>query len=158
MRIIGGNFKGKKIFEPKDKETRPLKDLTKESIFNLIIHSNKFKVDLKNSYILDLFSGDGSFGLECLSRGVKKITFVEVGVFGGGSLFMWINFFGKQARIIGIELNPEAKKWEKDGFEIFIGDQSDPDFWTDFWVLGFFGGGVLWLALSCLFFGYFIYI
>ena len=43
----------------------------------------------------------------------KKITFVEVGVFGGGTLFMWINFFGKQARIIGIELNPEAKKWEK---------------------------------------------
>tara|TARA_Y100000816_G_scaffold5977_1_gene3630 strand:+ start:153 stop:917 length:765 start_codon:yes stop_codon:yes gene_type:complete len=63
----------------------------------------------------------------------KKITFVEVGVFGGGSLFMWRNFFGKQARIIGIELNPEAKKWEKDGFEIFIGDQSDPDFWTDFY-------------------------
>ena len=63
----------------------------------------------------------------------KKITFVEVGVFGGGSLFMWRNFFGKQARIIGVELNPEAKKWEKDGFEIFIGDQSDPDFWTNFY-------------------------
>ena len=63
----------------------------------------------------------------------KKITFVEVGVFGGGSLFMWRNFFGKQARIIGIELNPEAKKWEKDGFEIFIGAQSDTDFWTDFY-------------------------
>jgi len=63
----------------------------------------------------------------------KEITFVEVGVFGGGSLFMWRNFFGKQARIIGVELNPEAKKWEKDGFEIFIGDQSDPDFWIDFY-------------------------
>tara|TARA_Y100000389_G_C17341076_1_gene453370 strand:- start:58 stop:864 length:807 start_codon:yes stop_codon:yes gene_type:complete len=63
----------------------------------------------------------------------KKITFVEVGVLGGGSLFMWRNFFGKQARIIGIDLNPEAKKWEKDGFEIFIGDQSDPDFWDDFY-------------------------
>ena len=63
----------------------------------------------------------------------KEITFVEVGVFGGGSLFMWRNFFGKKARIIGIELNPEAKKWEKDGFEIFIGDQSDPDFWRDFY-------------------------
>ena len=63
----------------------------------------------------------------------KEITFVEVGIFDGGSLFMWRNFFGKQARIIGIELNPEAKKWEKDGFEIFIGDQSDPDFWRDFY-------------------------
>ena len=77
MRIISGSFKGKKILEPKNKKTRPLKDLTKESIFNIINHSNKFKIDFSNSYILDLFSGVGSFGIECLSRGVKKVTFIE---------------------------------------------------------------------------------
>ncbi len=55
MRIIGGNFKGKKILEHKDKETRPLKDLTKESIFNIINHSNKFSIDLEKSFVLDLF-------------------------------------------------------------------------------------------------------
>ena len=42
MRIIGGNFKGKKILEPQDVKTRPIKDLTKESIFNILIHSNKY--------------------------------------------------------------------------------------------------------------------
>ena len=36
----------------------------------------------------------------------KKITFVEVGVFGGGSLFMWRNYFGNRAKVIGVELNP----------------------------------------------------
>ena len=77
MRIISGSFKGKKILEPKDKQTRPLKDLTKESIFNIITHSNKFKIDFNNSTILDLFSGVGSFGLECLSRGVKEVFFIE---------------------------------------------------------------------------------
>ena len=77
MRIISGSFKGKKILEPKDNKTRPLKDLTKESIFNIIKHSNKFKVDLIDCNILDLFSGVGSFGLECLSRGVKKVIFME---------------------------------------------------------------------------------
>ena len=77
MRIISGSFKGKKISTPKDKKTRPLKDLTKESIFNIIKHSNKFKVDFSNSSILDLFAGVGSFGLECLSRGVKKVVFIE---------------------------------------------------------------------------------
>ena len=77
MRIISGSFKGKKILEPKDKQTRPLKDLTKESIFNVINHSNKFKIDFNNSTILDLFSGVGSFGLECLSRGVKEVFFIE---------------------------------------------------------------------------------
>ena len=77
MRIISGFFKGKKILEPKDIKTRPLKDLTKESIFNIIIHSKKFKINLENSIILDLFSGVGSFGIECLSRNVKKVIFVE---------------------------------------------------------------------------------
>ena len=77
MRIISGSFRGKKILEPRDIKTRPLKDLTKESIFNIIEHSNKFKVDLENSNILDLFSGVGSFGIECLSRRVENVVFVE---------------------------------------------------------------------------------
>jgi len=77
MRIISGNFKGKKILEPIDIKTRPLKDLTKESIFNIINHSNNFNISLDNSNILDLFSGVGSFGIECLSRGVKKVVFIE---------------------------------------------------------------------------------
>tara|TARA_Y100000992_G_scaffold71966_1_gene45202 strand:+ start:6374 stop:7204 length:831 start_codon:yes stop_codon:yes gene_type:complete len=62
----------------------------------------------------------------------KKITFVEIGVLSGGSLFMWKNYFGNDAKIIGIELNPEAKKFEREGFEIFIGNQADENFWKDF--------------------------
>ena len=77
MRIISGYFKGKKILQPKDKQTRPLKDLTKESIFNIINHSNLININLKNSNILDLFSGVGSFGLECLSRGASTVIFFE---------------------------------------------------------------------------------
>ena len=77
MRIISGKFKGKKLLKPKDKETRPLKDLTKESIFNIINHSNKFSIDLKKAHVLDLFAGVGSFGIECLSQGAKHVTFVE---------------------------------------------------------------------------------
>ena len=61
----------------------------------------------------------------------QKITFVEIGVLGGGSLFMWRDYFGPNARIIGVDLNPNAKKWEADGFEIYIGSQSDTKFWDD---------------------------
>ncbi len=61
----------------------------------------------------------------------QPITFVEVGVLGGGSLFMWREFLGPQARIVGVDLNPNAKKWEAEGFEIHIGSQSDPAFWRD---------------------------
>ena len=77
MRIIAGDFRGKKILQPKDKFTRPLKDLTKESIFNIINHSNLININLKKSHILDLFSGVGSFGLECISRGALTVTFFE---------------------------------------------------------------------------------
>ena len=77
MRIISGKFKGKKLLEPQDKQTRPLKDLTKESLFNIINHSNKFSIDIKKAYVLDLFSGVGSFGIECLSQGASYVTFIE---------------------------------------------------------------------------------
>ena len=77
MRIISGNFKGRKLLTPDDIKTRPLKDITKESIFNILKHSNKFKVEIKNSVILDLFAGVGSFGIECLSNEAKYVTFVE---------------------------------------------------------------------------------
>ena len=51
MRIIGGNYRGKKITLPEDKKTRPLKDIVKESIFNLIEHSNKIQ-----TYFLSLIT------------------------------------------------------------------------------------------------------
>ena len=77
MRIIAGNLRGKKIFYPDDKKTRPLRDMVKESIFNLIENSNKYNLQIDKSNILDLFSGSGSFGLECISRGAKKVFFFE---------------------------------------------------------------------------------
>ena len=77
MRIISGNLKGRKLIEPKDKNTRPLKDLTKESIFNILEHSNLVRTKINNSKVLDLFAGTGSFGLECLSRGSSNVTFIE---------------------------------------------------------------------------------
>ena len=77
MRIISGKFKGRKLSQPLDKNTRPLKDVVKESVFNLIVHSKLIRLDLRESNILDLFSGSGSFGIECLSRDVKHVTFIE---------------------------------------------------------------------------------
>ena len=77
MRIISGYLKGKKINLPKDKLTRPLKDMVKESIFNIIEHSKDIKFEIKGSKVLDLFSGSGSFGIECVSRGAERVIFNE---------------------------------------------------------------------------------
>ena len=77
MRIISGSLKGKSIDFLKNMNTRPLKDSVKENIFNILKHSNLFNVTTEKAIILDLYSGIGSFGIECISRGAAKVTFVE---------------------------------------------------------------------------------
>ena len=77
MRIISGRLKGKSFNFTKSLITRPLKDSVKENIFNILTHSNLLNINIKKANVLDLYSGIGSFGLECISRGANKVTFVE---------------------------------------------------------------------------------
>ena len=77
MRIISGKLKGKSINFLKNSVTRPLKDSVKENIFNVLSHSNLIDAKIENANILDLYSGVGSFGLECISRGAKKVKFID---------------------------------------------------------------------------------
>jgi hypothetical protein len=62
----------------------------------------------------------------------KEIVLVEIGIFQGGSLFMWREYFGPKARIIGIDANPGATELREHGFEIHIGNQAEPAFWKRF--------------------------
>ena len=109
MRIIGGNLRGKKILNPTDKSTRPLKDMVRESIFNIIEHSKNENVKLKNAKVLDLFSGTGSFGIECLSRGAKKVIFFE-------NYISSIKILKKNLDLLN--LNKQSKIIEKDAYNI----------------------------------------
>ena len=77
MRIIGGDLRGRSINYLKNLNTRPLKDSVKENIFNILQHSKLIKTEIQDSNILDLYSGIGSFGIECISRGAKKVIFIE---------------------------------------------------------------------------------
>ena len=109
---------------PKD---LPLNSLEINSNLKLFqIYKNLKHVSLKNDTYFQVYE-------EIFSKYVgKEITFVEIGVLHGGSLFMWKEYFGEKARIIGIDLNSKAKELEKHGFEIYIGSQSDESFWNDF--------------------------
>ena len=109
MRIIGGNLRGKKILNPTDKSTRPLKDMVRESIFNIIEHSKNEYVELNNAKVLDLFSGTGSFGIECLSRGAKKVIFFE-------NYKDSIKILKKNLDLLN--LNKQSKIIEKDAYNI----------------------------------------
>ena len=77
MRIIGGKLRGKKILYTNSSITRPLRDYVKENIFNIITHGKNIKLNLEKTNILDLYSGIGSFGIECLSRYLCNVVFVE---------------------------------------------------------------------------------
>jgi hypothetical protein len=62
----------------------------------------------------------------------KEIHFCEIGIYSGGSLKMWREYFGPQAHIYGVDIEPKCKVYEDDRTKIFIGDQADPVFWKDF--------------------------
>lgn len=62
----------------------------------------------------------------------REVHVLEIGVFSGGSLGMWQDYFGPACRVYGVDLVPECKAYETETIKIFIGDQSDPEFWRQF--------------------------
>jgi SAM-dependent methyltransferase len=62
----------------------------------------------------------------------KSPTIVEIGIYSGGSLPMWQHYFGPGTKVIGIDIEPACKAYEKDGVRVFIGDQADRSFWARF--------------------------
>ena len=58
----------------------------------------------------------------------RKITILEIGIAKGGSLRMWKNYFSSDSKIVGIDINPECKKFEKDNIKTYIGNQTDVNF------------------------------
>jgi hypothetical protein len=58
--------------------------------------------------------------------------FLEIGVYSGGSLEMWRDYFGPNAHIYGVDIEPACRAYEKEGVGIFIGDQADRKFWAGF--------------------------
>ena len=74
MRIISGKFRGRRLMPPKNITARPTTDFAKESLFNLLTN----RMDFEGADVLDLFAGTGGIGLECVSRGAREVTAVEL--------------------------------------------------------------------------------
>ena len=124
MRIISGFLKGKKIKYLKNKITRPLKDSVKENIFNILKHSNLIKIKIDKSNVLDLYSGVGSFGIECISRGADKVTFIEKDKNASQTLkenLLNLSIFNK-SKVIESKVEIELKKEEEEKFNLFFLD------------------------------------
>jgi hypothetical protein len=62
----------------------------------------------------------------------EEVHILEVGIYSGGSLDMWHEYFGPKCRVYGVDVQPECMQYEDAGTTVFIGDQSDRGFWRRF--------------------------
>ncbi|KTD12986.1 16S rRNA (guanine(966)-N(2))-methyltransferase RsmD [Legionella jamestowniensis] len=71
VRIIGGKYRGKKLYFPESEGLRPTPDRVKETLFNWLMH------DIQGARCLDAFAGSGALGFEAYSRGASRVVLVE---------------------------------------------------------------------------------
>ena len=71
IRLISGIFKNHKITSPNSRQTHPMSERARNAIFNSI------QAEIQDAEVLDAFAGTGALGLEAISRGAKKVIFIE---------------------------------------------------------------------------------
>ena len=84
MRIVGGEYSGRRIVAPKGDGTRPTTDRSREALFNILAHG--VDVDVEGARVIDAFAGSGALGLEAMSRGATFCLFVETDAAARGAI------------------------------------------------------------------------
>ena len=126
LRIISGIFKGRLITVPQTKLIRPTTDRVRETLFNLLNN----RVNFEGIEILDFYSGSGSLGLECISRGAKNVTFIEKN-------FQIYKNLLENIKSLGVETSCKVIKSEAIDFSKRLPDKkydlilADPPFFKD---------------------------
>ena len=75
MRIVGGRHRGRRLAAPPGRTIRPSGDRLREALFNILAHGDF--PEIEGAHVLDAFAGTGAFGLEALSRGAARATFID---------------------------------------------------------------------------------
>ncbi len=96
MRIVAGEFRGRKLFSPKDNSIRPTSDRVRGALFDIL--SSRLGADFSGLRVLDLFAGTGAFGLEAISRGATEAVFVDNDPGARGLIRTHIETFGLAAK------------------------------------------------------------
>lgn len=126
MRIISGIFKGRLINVPQSKEIRPTTDRVRETLFNLLNN----RIDFDGIEILDFYSGSGSLGLECISRGALHVTFIERNFQIYKNLIDNIKSLGVEnnCKVVKSEAVDYSKRIPEKQYELIL---ADPPFFND---------------------------
>ena len=126
MRIISGKFKGRIITSPNSKYIRPMTDRVRVTLFDILTN----KIDFNGLKVLDIYSGSGSIGLECLSRGADEIHFVEQNFSIYKNLVKNIESLGveTQCKIFKMEVLKFSRMDEHKKYDLIF---ADPPFFKD---------------------------
>ena len=126
MRIISGILKGRLINVPQSKDIRPTTDRVRETLFNLLNN----RIDFDDIEILDFYSGSGSLGLECISRGAKHVTFVEKNFQIYKNLLDNIKSLGVESscKVVKSEAIDYSKRVPEKQYDLIL---ADPPFFKD---------------------------
>jgi 16S rRNA (guanine966-N2)-methyltransferase len=120
MRIIAGEFRGRKIKQPTSRKVRPTKDRIREAVFNIIAEC------VPEASVLDLFAGSGAYGLEALSRGAQRAVFVEKDTGCAGIIKENIKLLGVEgsAKVVTLDVfkSMEGLEKEKERFDLVFAD------------------------------------
>jgi 16S rRNA (guanine966-N2)-methyltransferase len=114
LRIIGGNWRGRRLEFPSSPNLRPTGDRIRETLFNWLA------AEVGGSRCLDLFAGSGALGLEALSRGARHCTFLETSSAAIEGINAHLSLLNAVDR--GRVINTNALSWRDDPFDIVFVD------------------------------------
>jgi 16S rRNA (guanine966-N2)-methyltransferase len=110
VKISGGVFRGRALFEPKDNRVRPTSDKVRQAIFNILAH-NDFGTGfgIAGAKIIDIFAGTGALGIEALSRGARFCLFIDDSAESRALI---------RKNVEALNLTGATKIWRRDGTEL----------------------------------------
>lgn len=114
LRIIGGDWRGRRLEFPRSPNLRPTGDRIRETLFNWLAS------EVGGSRCLDLFAGSGALGLEALSRGARHCTFLETSSAAIEGINAHLSLLNAVDR--GRVINTNALSWRDDPFDIVFVD------------------------------------
>ena len=118
MRIIGGLYRGKKLYSPLSENVRPTADKARESVFNILFSKLKKPWNVVN--LADIFAGTGAFAFEALSRGAKSVTLVDIDISSASKNALL--FSNEKSKITLLKANAARLPTVKSAFDIIFLD------------------------------------
>jgi len=122
VRIVAGRHRGRKLAAPSGRAVRPTTDRTREALFNILNHA-AFAAGLPQApAVLDAFAGSGALGLEALSRGAARVTFLEQDRTAAGLIAQNIRTLGEQGRAVVLHRDATQPGPAPEAFDLVLLD------------------------------------